>query len=45
MKNIYLFFGFLVVFGSCQKENQEEIQTTESSVEKKADEGFEMYEM
>ena len=45
MKNIYLLFGFFIIFGSCQKANQGEIQTTESSVEKKADEGFEMYEM
>ena len=30
MKNIYLLFGFFVIFGSCQKANQGEIQTTES---------------
>mgnify|MGYP006166919483 CR=1 FL=1 len=45
MKNSFIFFIFLFVFGSCKKVNQEELNSLEISKEKKIDEGFEMYEM
>ena len=45
MKNSFIFFIFLFVFGSCKKVNQKELNSSEISKEKKIDEGFEMYEM
>jgi hypothetical protein len=45
MKNSFLFFMFLFVFGSCKKVNQQELNSSKISIEKKTDEGFEMYEM
>lgn len=45
MKKNAILFGFFLLLVSCQNVSQEKTESSEVAVEKKADEGFEMYEM